>query len=289
MDCKKMKLHAKIGDIVHIIFLGDNHEGAKNHNKEKFIQAVNKIIEIRRKPGHHVVVVGMGDYIDCIHHKDNRFHPAEIAEKYEINDLKDLPNKQMETFLDDVRPIMDSFGAWLYGNHEMKYIKHNSSNPVKPIKYYYEYKMDEDMPILGESGWLDLGIIRSNKNRKTPHFRFLVRMHHGTGGGGFREGYPINKVHDIFRWDIADIYCMGHLHQLATDAAPKKTFINGKEIIKKSLYGVTGCFLHKSRKGSHGYYEGKPGKYPLIGMLDAQIKVGETKTDCELKWDRLVF
>jgi hypothetical protein len=287
MEYARKDIHAEVGDQVHIIFLGDVHEGAKNMAKEKFQKAKEKIIEIRRD--NKVLLVGMGDYIDCINHKDPRFSRAEIEEKYEIQDLKNLPAKQMEYFLDNVRPIIDSFIAWLYGNHEESYVKHNGSDPMSVIEYYYKYKIDAEFPILGYDGWIDIGITRNEPNRDRPHFKFSIRVDHGTGGGGFREGYPINKVHDIYRWDIADIYCMGHIHQLATDQATKKICEHGKISRIKTLYGCNGCFLYKSKQGSRGYYEGKPGKYSTIGMLDAVITVGKTKRDCNLEWKRITF
>ena len=289
MEHTRKDVKAEINDKIHIIFLGDNHEGAKNHAKDNFQKAVEKIIDIRRKEGHQVIIIGLGDYIDCINHKDSRFNPAEIAEMYEISDLSNLPKKQMDAFIDDVNPIMDSFVAYLYGNHEESYVKHNGSNPMDTLKMYYDYSLNQTAPILGFDGWVTLGIQKPSEGRDRPHYKFKIRVSHGTGGGGFREGYPINKVHDIFRWDIADIYCIGHLHQLSDDVAVKKTFEYGSEKRIKTLYGSNGSFLYKSQEGARGYHEGKPGKYSTIGFLDAVITVKNSKRDCKLKWQKHIF
>lgn len=289
MKVTRKDIKAGIGERVHIIFLGDNHEGAKNHAKKEFQQAIKKIINIRRKE--KVIIIFMGDYIDCINHKDPRFNPSEIADKYEIKDLANLPNVQMSTFMDDVKPLMDSAVAWLYGNHEESYVRHNGTNPMEKIKSYYEYKLDQDAPILGSNGVVELGINNepNNDKRDRPHFVFQIWVDHGVGGGGYREGYPINKVHDIFRWVEADIHCIGHLHQMANDVAKIDIVEYGKKTQKTKLFGVTGCFLHKSKQGSRGYYEGKPGKNSLIGFLEAIITVGKNKRDCKLEWKRNIF
>jgi len=38
--------------------------------------------------------IGMGDYIDAISYNDPRFNPLEIAERYEIRDLKTFPESR---------------------------------------------------------------------------------------------------------------------------------------------------------------------------------------------------
>ena len=82
-----------------------------------------------------------------------------------------------------------------------------------------------------------------------------------------REGYPINKAYDVFRWDSADVCVMGHVHRMQTDRAVFTSCDYNVIRHKVSWYGTNGCFLSKSELGSDGYFEQKPGKESDIGML----------------------
>jgi len=286
MEFLKKDIFVGCGKSIEIFFLGDIHEGAKNHDSKAFKKAVNLIIDTHKK-NKNTFVIGMGDYIDCINHRDPRFNPVEIADKYKIKDLKDLPRKQMQYQIDEMTPIMPLFIGWLYGNHEEKFSKWNGYDPMDKIRDWYEYK-GQKPPILGYSGWINLGI-RREKNRNRANYTFNFDLTHGVGGGGFREGYPINKVHDIFRWsEGADVHVMGHVHQMVDDMAQKRTFdVNGNRILTKKYYAANGCFLKKEDVGTRGYFEGKPGKYSSIGMLKFTIKVGTNKELCKTKLEKV--
>ena len=93
-------------------YLGDTHEGAANHCNEK----LKKAIELIEKDGD--AWIGLGDYVDCINHRDPRFNPQEISERYCIKDLEDLPRRQSDHFLSAIAPIKDRCLGLIYGNHE---------------------------------------------------------------------------------------------------------------------------------------------------------------------------
>ena len=273
MEICQKNLHYKINDEINVFFLGDIHEGSANHASKPFKRAIQYIVDT---PDSYVI--GMGDYADCITHRDKRFNPSEIDRSYSIRDLKDLPNIQMNRLAKQLDPIRDKFIAWLYGNHEEAFSKYNSFDPLAKLVYL----MGSDAPRLGYTGVLRLGIIRQD-NRKTPNYYFDIDLNHGEGGGGRREGYPINIVHDVFRWTSGDIKVMGHIHQMATDCK-KFSFVDRNLNMKmqKVLYGSNGCFMYKRKEGTRGYFESKPGPYSGIGMLHLQIKVGHGKQDCRL-------
>lgn len=243
-----------------IFFLGDIHEGNANSQTK----AVRKAVQMIKENGGYWV--GMGDYIDCIvNSQDPRFDPVEISEKYKIRDLKNLPKKQMDTVIDMLSPIKDRCLGLVVGNHEEAYIKRHSFD-------VYDYLARElDAPKVGYVG----DIILSLKHKGYNLMRISIALNHGDGGGGFREGYIINKVHDVFRWRNADLFIMGHLHRLAAD---RQEFIEVNNFCsdynhKEQWYGCSGCFLQTYMKGNRNYFEHKGRPASDIGMLRADIKI----------------
>lgn len=234
-------------------YLGDVHEGAANMDEKAFRRAVSLI----EKDGD--LWVGIGDYVDCITVSDPRFNPQEIADKYSVKDLEDLPRKQSDYFLANIASISNKCAGLIYGNHEDSYRHHNSFDVVS----YMCSAMG--VPNLRHKAWLSLNFKMSAGTSKSIPVRMVAC--HGAGGGGMREGYPINKVHDTFRWDIADVHVQGHLHQMHTDRAIFNSYEYG--IIRQSpvWFGVNGCFLLKSTVGNDGYFEQRPGKESSIGLL----------------------
>lgn len=86
-----------------------------------------------------------------------------------------------------------------------------------------------------------------------------------------REGYPINKVHDVFKYDMADVRVMGHLHQMAVSRAEYNRYEYGSFRQDPVWFAVNGCFLAKSTFGNDGYFEQRPGKESSIGMIKQTI------------------
>ena len=256
-------------------FLGDIHEGNANHAEEEFKNAIDIIANT---PNSYVVL--MGDHIDAINHRDPRFDPIEIANKYGLRDLKNLPVKQTEHVANNLMPIKDKIIAMIYGNHEESYVKHNSFDPIR----YLNKTLGGDIPILGYTGFINFSVYDVEKSL----YRIVFYVNHGYGGGGFREGYPLNKIHDISRWKKADVFVMGHIHQMHVDrkvvAAVDK---NGKFVKREQYYGTNGCFLYKEKDDTRGYFEGKPGPASDIGMLKLNTNRATKKNNLKMSWEKI--
>lgn len=251
-----------------IYCLGDIHEGAANMNEN----ALRKAIRLISASG--AMWLGMGDYLDAINHRDPRFNPHEISDKYGIRDLDDLPNKQAERLLSLLSPIADRCIGLLSGNHEDAYKRHNGFDVMSILSKGLNVRN------LRQKAFISL----QYKDRNT----FTICAAHGCGGGGMREGYPINKVYDTFRWDMADFHVQGHIHKLMSDRAVFTKLTHG--IIQKmpSFFGVTGCFLSKAEIGTDGYFENKPGKESDIGMLKISIIASARRKDqCKLSLEKI--
>jgi len=250
------------GQEINIYFLGDIHEGNVNHAETEFRRAVQIV---RDDPVGYWV--GMGDYVEAITTDDKkRFNPITIAKKYGIRELKDLPHKQMEAVFNVLRPIQDKCLCLLLGNHEETYIKYNASD----IYDRFVSMFDNPPPKIGYVGFLKLVI----RNKKTRMYSKVIALNHGDGGGGFREGYPINKLWDVFRWTDANLSVMGHVHKLMED---DKKFIGvnnmGKLKKERRYVGISGCFLWTHQEGNANYFEHKGRFESDIGMLKANFKL----------------
>jgi len=273
MEIISKTIRANFGDEIHVYFLGDMHEGNCNHAEKELLKAVDII-----KNDDKAYWIGMGDFIEAITHTgDPRFNPLELSLKYSLKDLKDLPRKQIEHIYQKLDPIREKCVALLCGNHEEQYIKRNSFDVYDYLASFFP---DKELK-LGYVGFLKFGINRQPEKDR-PNLTYVIALNHGTGGGGYREGYPINKVHDQFRWFDADISIMGHLHVLYEDSKIFTGVTNTNKIKEsKRCWGISGCFLKTFICGNTNYFEHKGKSASDIGMLRATIKVGQEK-NCKL-------
>jgi len=269
LQCKVIEIDSnKYLNKPHITYyLGDVHEGAANHTAKQFKRA----IEIIKSDGD--AWIGLGDYVDAINHNDPRFNPQEIADNYAIKDLEDLPRIQSNRFIENVKPIADKCLGVIYGNHEDSYRQHNTFDVVSYMCQTMNWEN------LRHKAWISFNFKRNNKS--VP---IKAAICHGAGGGGMREGYPINKAYDVFRWDMADIHVMGHLHQMVADRAEYNQFTMGKMRSDKVWFAVNGCFIAKSTFGNDGYFEQRPGKESGIGIIKQTILTSwENKSDFKIR------
>lgn len=246
-------------------YLGDVHEGAANQDEK----ALKKAVELIAANGDDWI--GLGDFVDAINYKDKRFNPHEIQDKYSVRDLDDLPMCQSNHFLQMIRPIANKCIGMVYGNHEDTY---RSAATFDVIKYMTDALKIKNFK---HKGWVSFSFTGA---RRIP---VKVVFCHGKGGGGMREGYPINRVYDTLRRDMADVKVMGHLHRMMVDEDYYNRYDNGALRQDPVWYGVNGCFLRKSTIGNDGYFEQSSGKESSIGLLKQTIVPGTASTKKDFK------
>lgn len=259
---------------IHIFFLGDVHEGNANQAEKELHEAVNIIKNTKNS-----YWIGMGDMIDGIWYKDPRFDPAEVHQKYKLSDLKDLSKRQMKNVYKSIKSIENKCICLLRGNHEEAFIKHNGYDPTETLQSL----MKSHPKIMGYTGVVHLRIKRGGSS-----VNYTIHVNHGVGGGGKREGTPINTVHDLSRYIIADVHVIGHIHRMGIDrqiyTSVQYSSGNKCRMVKRPvLFGANGCFLHKWKLGTRGYFEPNAGPEASIGMLMLSIKLGDSKQSSKLK------
>jgi uncharacterized protein (DUF3820 family) len=268
----------KNAEPVRFYITGDWHVGNCNFDKQSARQLVDIILESKKKYP-HTYVITMGDLFDLVVHSDaKRFMPATIDQSLAIADLQDLPTKQMDIAQEIFGPIMPLVIARVLGNHEGEYKKRHHIDIHETFFRRFAKPDGFIRPegvryIKGDGDIGYVGFFRLRLNVSTIGYQVTFCLNHGDGGGGYREGYPKNKVHDVFRWSDADYAIMGHIHQLETDYREHHSLSdNGEYKMMARWKGVSGTLLRTSVEGKANYFEhkGRPGG--TIGCLLAEIR-----------------
>ena len=170
----------------------------------------------------------------------------------------------------------------LIGNHEESFIKHNKSDVYDSFIRMFEV----EPPKIGYVGFLKLGFCYEKK-RDRANRTVLIALNHGTSGGGYLPGYPINKCHEVFRWTSADINIMGHLHKLVVDDKKINYVSQTDELVKKRRYfGISGSFLKTYVAGNTNYFEHKGRDEGDIGFLKCNMVIGD---NIKIKLEKIKF
>ena len=259
-----------------IFFTGDWHVGNCNFDLEAARNLVGIILDSKRNVP-NTYVITMGDLFDLIVHSDSkRFMPATIDHSYMLSDLSDMPNRQMDDAQEIFGPIMPLVIAKLTGNHEAEYKKrhhvdiHDMFFKRFPLPHGVTYIHGD-----GDLGYIGFLWLRFKTTATQVHAVDFC-LNHGDGGGGYREGYPKNKVHDVFRWSEADYAIMGHIHQLETDYKDHHYMdIAHHHAMRTRWKGISGTLLRTAVEGKANYFEhkGRPGG--SIGCLMAEMSFYE--------------
>lgn len=251
-----------------IMFVGDVHVGSVNFNEHAFKKFVKYTKNLSKE--RCVKVVGVGDYIDGIGHRDTkRFNPVEISPKYQLRQLKDLPRIQMDDFGLLMEPIKDLILFMLIGNHEEACVKYNGFD-------VYNY-LCKDLMNCDKKGFLALGRLLfkvvNDEGKRLSSKAIKLACTHGKHAGGFREGTPLNTAVDTFRAFVADVCMIGHSHKPGIKAYPKVDITETGRMVKAwRWYGINPSFMEPMVPGNKSYAEGSKGELPTIGFTELNVR-----------------
>jgi predicted phosphodiesterase len=201
-------------DKKYLLPLGDMHWGHPNCDQE----SVKGYLKWARK--HNAWILLMGDLIE------NSTRDSVGAGVYE-QILQ--PDQQKIEIINLLQPYTDLIVGSLTGNHEERTYKASGMDPAKEIA-----------GILGVPYMRYGGFIRAVVNGKG----FTVYASHGASGAGTSTG-KLNAVKKLAQIADADLYLMGHVHDLLTETVVRKTIdTRTKAIIsRRQHFVVTGNFL----------------------------------------------
>ncbi len=261
MFCHQVKISLdKKDDIIFVRPLGDIHFG----NLGCDMNAIQKSIDYV-KNHKNCYTIGMGDYIDNVMAwaqggVDKRWNPETVDRKMLTTE------EQTDVFIKLFEPIKSKVWGLLAGNHEWKTI-----NQARFIK---DFCKPLGLEYLGRLAFLNVQISHNKKILKD----FLFCVMHG-GYSGMMAGGAVNRMKMISGDFDADIFLMGHSHDLWTRSGTKMVYDkktnNFRE--RKQLYANTGTFLRGYDKGIDSYIEINPREAKRVGTITITLDAANGK------------
>jgi len=221
-----------------LVPIGDVHLGSKEFNLAKLKKTVDYV-----KATKNARVVLMGDLVD-IGLKDS------IGAGTFDNDID--PETQLDGIIDYLEPIKNKIWCLLGGNHEER-IRMRTSIDINKI-----IARALGVPYVGSQCLMKVMCGKTN---------YIVFMAHGATGATTPAG-KINSVMKYGNYIDADVYLMGHVHELAHHTTEYfRVDMGNKQIIKdKRHYVITGHYLNYGGYAeAKGYAPGKTGS-PIVKL-----------------------
>lgn len=259
MIVKTIELTYELGQVFHLYTIGDEHFGTK-FCEEEAVDA--QFGAIRKDP--NGLWVGMGDKGEFITPTDPRWNQDGIADWLDPNNVG--PN-QRDRYCDVAAPVRDKCLGLLTGNHETKMKQ----------KGHYDAQTEictaMGVPNLGYSCFIRLSFKYAHGNRRAG---FVCHFRHGSGNATKKTG-KLKKLQDVMAVVDADIYAIGHMHDIITDIKPYLTLGNDNKLHNREAVGaVTGCYFNTYGEGVDPSYGEEKGYDPnTIGC--AVFKIDPSK------------
>lgn len=224
----EFKVNCKIGEPFYLIPIGDTHKDAPTHADEKFDRLIR-----RWAPVKNARFFGMGDYNDLASTSERALLTHSALHEPTRENLDILYRKSADSFLKKIKPISDRFLGMLEGNHYA---------PLLDGRTTTDYMCDElGIKKMGVLAHFRITLVTGKRSRRAGYVD--VYAHHGTGGGA-TIGASMNKVVRLKDNAQADVYLMGHDHNLSASKQVSTRFNkDGKLEEVETIHARTGSYL----------------------------------------------
>jgi predicted phosphodiesterase len=238
-------------NIFEIVFIGDIHVGHRNAELKIFRNVLNYI-----QNHESVFWIGMGDYADAIVPQDERRFDFDAVDRRLLT-----PEEQYNFIYESFKPIADRCLGLLTGNHD----------DVLREKYYHDW-VDELAFRLGVFYGGIASYIRLNFNCSKSCRTLNFYLHHGYYTGRTKSG-QINRLESMMASFEADVYAMGHVHELAFTTSQTLYYNRSMKEKEKLKYGIlTGGFLRGYVEDSISYIEKRMLRPTRLGSAKITVK-----------------
>jgi len=246
---------------IKLYLISDIHWGARGCDERLFRQTIQ---EIDADP--YALWIGLGDYMDLVTYNDKkRFTADTVAPWVKAQDLGNLGRVCATHMKTMFYPIRHKCLGLLLGNHETKYMTHNNQESL------HGWLCEElTVPNLGYSCFFRLNTrritgenapegLRIRRNTESPNrgdcWSIRVFAHHGAGGSVTKAG-KMNRISKFMNDFDADLYLMGHVHDIVPVREVKLGInIKGESIEEREVLGVSnGSFLKTYLQGDKPTY-----------------------------------
>jgi len=185
-------------DSIHLIIFGDVHLG----NAECDEKLVAKVAARLQAP--NAYGIDLGDALEAINMRDPRFDLRSLPDWIGVEDLGDLPARQIARYCEYFRPVADKLLCRLTGNHEDSLFRWYGRD------VYAELNRELGIPPERCPGWWCFLRLRFTRLGKV-NWTLTLFLHHGYGGGRLAGSKALN-LERLPMLAQADIYAMGHTH-----------------------------------------------------------------------------
>jgi len=249
MQYLKIKIPYKSSEWIKLIPLGDIHLGNSSVDLVK-LKAIVKYIQEKK----NTYWIGMGDYVEAINYSDPRFDPSTVDIKgLTLKNLDKLVQLQIKELVEVLEPIKEKCIGLLRGNHEEVIRKFNQYDVI--------YEIAKDLDLDRSLLLYDTAIVRMLFERKAVlgkscHSKQIdILVSHGNAGGR-TYGYKSNRLSELAKWFIADVYLLAHSHTKQAQSSTQIYFDrSGNQQKKKTISAITGCFLKSYDVDKNSYAE----------------------------------
>jgi hypothetical protein len=235
MNVVTKNLEISAGKSVVFVPISDTHIGHVDCDRQYLQDTVAWI----KKKG--AITCLMGDMIDAIGMRDKRFEVNSL-DPFFLPYLDQLYQKQVEVFLDIVRPIKDQILWAMTGNHETTIKKRSSFDAVALIASALE------IPVLTDPGFSVLRFRASTSNCNTR-----IWASHGCFLGGRYRGGKINTLERVSQYfPGCDLYLAGHTHDKWIIEGHQVRLTHALKIEERRCYFTnTGAILRTYQEKEH--------------------------------------
>jgi hypothetical protein len=253
--------NAKIGKTIDLWPFGDIHLDAPNHATKVFDEWLR---DAKAAPD-DTIFMGMGDYFDMASTSERRILQSGLHDSTDAF-IEKACIESADRFLKKIEFMRGRLVGLIEGNHFQYLPSHGGITTTE----YLAQKMG--CKYLGVCA-----IVRLKFAVDTSRTSIDIFAHHGAGGGQ-TPGGSINRVYKMMGSVLANIYMMGHNHDLTSKP---ETIIymdsNGVVKEKRMLLVRTGSFLKAYIPGEKSYIvdiQGKPASLgaPKIHMTPRRDK-----------------
>lgn len=250
-------------DYIDLWLWGDVHRDAKSCDEERWKQF---LVKAKKGDPDKTWYLGLGDYHDFA--SDREQHKL-LKEGYALHEttmdnIHELVEKQNRKFAAEIKQMNGKLLGLIDGNHNWRFPNGVTASEDLANRMGCEHL-----------GWLCYLSIRLRFKNTSKYLSMDVIICHGRGGGK-RAGASVNQVEDLKGiFPIADIYVMGHDHQLWV--RPMDVLYrpgNSKVIKQKTQYLCrSGSFKKAYEPDKTGYEIGRLLKPATLGALRLRLSV----------------
>ena len=237
-------------------------------DEDKLEEQVREI----KSHGKQAIVIGIGDYGDCITPNDIKRWDARILAPWLLDDMNPKLPPWMRSNMDNIgpgtvkrvdeilSPIWSQFAGLIEGNHDEGIRKHNNFNFMKELLMRANLKYT--VPYAGVQCFLVLHFVRKGSNEVHD---VIVHARHGEGAARTSGARALAVLRMAQSTPEAHITLMGHLHgQESPDIPQRLTVRNGKLKERNALATMTGAWLKAYMQGVAPSYLERYGSPPSV-------------------------